>query len=205
MCRRWMREPDSPYTHPFLDRSRSVGTRRGRHRGRPELAAPKPCKKTKKPNHKQAIKYYTGCAHASNNGPLRDGEPVGKVKGAQPLIDAITIRPNYEGTVTRSIKVDPTAQVMGLVMGAMYRDKGFLSTTKLSILDNYKFSLDSTVDFTILCTTGKDISMISNQEKEKEVLFLPDTPLSLSSANTYTVIPYVVMLQNKRRVESFAG
>jgi ADP-ribosyltransferase exoenzyme len=124
------------------------------------------------PHEKKAIRFYVKSGYVPINTHLRNGGCVDQSKAAQNLKASMASLPNHKGVVYRSVKMEDTSK---LVVGAIFRDEGFLSASMKGPEIFFKFAVNSNVDFTIQSGTGKDISSISQQKEEYEVLFLPGT------------------------------
>ena len=100
----------------------------------------------------------------------------------------------YQGTCYRLATDLPNVVLEGLVPGATFVDKGFLSTsTGTSFLDRKKGPAHT--HFIIKSKTGRDVKRFSEYKEEDEVLFLDRTMFKISSVTIAQSGEKVVMME----------
>jgi hypothetical protein len=128
-----------------------------------------------------AVRQYTTCSYRKINGQLRRGTRLTQEVKTQVrlILSAMTKRerlPVHRGTVYRGSRLPPYL-MDNLRPGATFCDRGFMSTTKI---EKVAFSsMEGAVKFEIESKTGVDISKISSQKHEAEVLFRPGTKFEI--------------------------
>lgn len=146
------------------------------------------------------LNQYTQQDYAALNRKLRYGKTDKIV--SQIIQDLQTAKP-FAGTVYRGLTLDKADISNTFKVGRIYRDMGFMSTSKnhtvsqkfntlgvpLSRTDNRSITL------VIESKTGKDISRISQYPEEQEVLFLPLTGFEVVSIEKDGWEEYTIVLK----------
>lgn len=147
-----------------------------------------------------ALNQYTQQDYAALNRKLR----YGKTDEISPQIiqNLQTVRP-FTGTVYRGLTLDKSEISDTFKIGKVYRDMGFMSTSKnhtvsqkfntlgvpLSRTDNRSITL------VIESKTGRDISRFSQYPEEQEVLFKPLTGFEVISIEVDSWQEYTITLK----------
>lgn len=132
------------------------------------------------------LNQYTQQDYITLNKKLRYGKTDEVV--SQILEDLEAVRP-FMGRVYRGLTLNKTDISDVFKVGRIYRDRGFMSTSKNHTVSQ-KFSClgiplsrtdNRSVTLVIESKTGKDISRVSQYPEEQEVLFLPLTGFEVVS------------------------
>jgi hypothetical protein len=127
------------------------------------------------------IKWYSGCGFADINNELRTGAVSSKEQERIRFIlkaMAKAVLPVHRGTVYRGTNLSQP-MMDDLRPGATFCDPAFLSTTKLEAK-----AFRGSVIFRIESKSGVDISSMSRQKNEAEVLFRPGTMFKILSVTS---------------------
>lgn len=132
------------------------------------------------------LNQYTQQDYAALNKKLRYGKTDQSV--SQILEDLQTVRP-FVGTVYRGLTLNKTDISNTFKVGRIYRDMGFMSTSRSHTVSQ-KFNAlgvplsrtdNRSITLVIQSKTGRDISRVSQYPEEQEVLFLPLTGFEVVS------------------------
>ena len=134
-----------------------------------------------------AIKDYSGAAYGQVNSHLRNGVPMpGYLSDVSDnLSSALSKLPDYKGMVYRGTDLDP-AQVARYVPGQTVTESAFTSSSSTR-------PFPGNTQFTIMSSSGKDISGLSSIPNEDEVLFNKGAHFTVLSNDTVNGVHRIVL------------
>lgn len=134
-----------------------------------------------------AIKDYSGAAYGQLNSHLRNGVPMpGYLSDlSDNLSSALSKLPDYKGMVYRGTNLDP-AQVARYVPGQTVTESAFTSSSTTR-------PFPGNTQFTIMSSSGKDISGLSSIPNEDEVLFDKGANFKVLSNDTVNGVHRIVL------------
>ena len=146
------------------------------------------------------LRQYTLETFAAINRKLRYGKTDKAVP--QMVEDLETIKP-FTGRVYRGLTLDKSEISSTFRVGRVYRDMGFMSTSKSKVISQ-KFNClhlplsrteNRSITLVIESKTGRDISKFSQYPEEQEVLFLPLTGFEVVSVDKDGWEEYTIVLK----------
>jgi len=146
------------------------------------------------------INQYTQQDYGAINRKLRYGKTDSLVSQ---IVEELEQVRRFTGTVYRGLTLDKSEIKLTFVVGRIYRDMGFMSTSKdytisqkfnalgvpLSRTDNRAITL------VIESKTGRDVSRFSQYPEEKEVIFKPLTGFEVISIEMDGWEEYTIVLR----------
>lgn len=133
---------------------------------------------------RDALLDYTGDAYGNLNGGLRAGGPLWPSSlndlNAN-LTSALDKLPDYDGRSYRGVHLPPEV-LDSMVPGGTHTDPGFVSSsTDFSVAENRREAGDSNALITIDGRSGSDVSDLSSNPGEAEILFGSGTTFDVVS------------------------
>jgi hypothetical protein len=153
----------------------------------------------------EAISRYTSAYYEEINQTLRgtgdlDNNERSEYLGiSKDIADGLRALPNYTQETYRGTAV-PKEIADKLTVGSTYTDKAFLSTSaSKEIAESFSVSkepeITTNVLFSIQGKYGKDISKVSEEQDEKEILFSPSSKFKITSVENKDGFLYAESLE----------
>jgi len=146
------------------------------------------------------LNQYTQQDYGAINRVLRYGK---NHESVEQIIEDLQNVKCFKGTVYRGLTLRKSEILTTFKVGKVYRDMGFMSTSKSEVIAQ-KFNclgvpLSRTENRSIILVieskTGKDVSKFSQYPEEREVLFLPLTGFEVLSVEKDGWEEYTIVLK----------
>jgi hypothetical protein len=146
------------------------------------------------------LNQYTQQDYSSINRVLRYGK---HHESAEQIIEDLQNVKCFKGTVYRGLTLDKSEISTHFKVGKVYRDMGFMSTSKKEVIAQ-KFNClgvplsrtdNRSITLVIESKTGRDVSKFSQYPEEQEVLFLPLTGFEVISIEKDGWEEYTIVLK----------
>ncbi|MFN9053513.1 MAG: ADP-ribosyltransferase domain-containing protein [Pseudanabaena sp.] len=146
------------------------------------------------------LNQYTQQDYSSINRVLRYGK---NHESVEQIIEDLQNVKCFKGTVYRGLTLDKSEISTTFKVSKVYRDMGFMSTSKKEVIAQ-KFNClgvplsktdNRSITLVIESKTGRDVSKFSQYPEEQEVLFLPLTGFEVLSIEKDGWEEYTIVLK----------